>query len=883
MPEKVQRELLPNSVVPSHYDLSLDPDLVRFTYTGTVAITVDVHEPVTSITLHAKKLLFSAVKYKPAQGDAQDATVISVNVKKTTLTLGFPQQIAVGSGVLTINFQGVLNDSLAGFYRSKYKSLAGEEKYLATTQFEAIDARQCFPCWDEPSRKAVFTVTMQVPPGCTAISNMPEAISEMRKDGGRKVTFLPTPKMSTYLLAFIVGELDFVQAKTRDGVMIRAFGVPGKGAKLKYALDHAVQTLEYYNRFFGTPYPLPKLDMAAIPDFAQGAMENWGLVTYREADMLCTPTDGFLHKQRVVTVITHELAHQWFGDLVTMAWWDDLWLNEGFASYVQEMAADHIHPEWNQWEDFVCSAQTFALDQDALRSSHPIQVPMSTAEQVEEVFDAISYYKGASVVRMIHAVVGAEDFQKGLRLYFQRHQYGNTETTDLWAAWQEASGKPIPDMMQCWTEQMGYPLLTVSGDPASGKVKISQNYFVADGSVQPGDEEKQWIVPVFIGNNQSRQQVQMTGREITVDVPRDGWFKVNFEQHVPLRVQYSTDIFKRLCAAVHDLPAVDRIGLLSDSFALLKCKKMCPSLYLDLLQGFCTKDGRSETNDKVWYELGGALNRFNKYAKAIAEEKPGDASKKLSEAFNRLAAKLVTPAFEKVGWDTRPGDDDNTKGLRSTLVKLTASFSPLEPQVAKEARRRYEAFLEDINTPLVPQDNRSAILSIVVQNDGEPVFNKLKEVHNATDDSPLRISIYRAMGNGAPELKRRCFEWALTDDVRSQDIVYPIGAVAGSQSFGGGGQIAFTCIKEYYDKINERVGKVPSLWQSMVDLSGTGFLSKEKAQEVKAFWESTPQGTEKIRRVLDQLVESICTSDGLLKHVQASLEAGKLRSFCESC
>merc|ERR1719410_1854125 len=310
---------------------------------------------------------------------------------------------------------------------------------------------------------------MVYPANLTAVSNMPQSRTEIQADGRRRDVFMPTPKMSTYLLAFCIGEFEFVSDQTKGGVLVRVFACPGNISKCGYALKSAINALDFYDDFFGLKYPLPKLDMIAIPDFAAGAMENWGLVTYREVALLCDEaTVSATQKQRICTVITHELAHQWFGNLVTMEWWDDLWLNEGFANWMQTFAADQLHPEWDIWESYVGTEQQRALQLDALRSSHPIQVPIKEAHEVEEVFDAISYCKGGSVVRMIYAVLGQEKFQEGLRLYFDRHQYGNTDTTDLWKAWSDVSGKPIGNMMNSWTEQMGFPVLKVLQDPLEG-------------------------------------------------------------------------------------------------------------------------------------------------------------------------------------------------------------------------------------------------------------------------------------------------------------------------------------------------------------------------------------------------------------------------------
>ncbi|CAJ1366412.1 unnamed protein product [Effrenium voratum] len=550
----------------------------KFVFDGVVKITCDVKVATDSISVHAHELVISHVSFTSDSGAVSKADSITLQLKKKIAVLGFEEVLPTGKGVLEIKFRGTLNDQqlawMAGFYRSQYTDANGAKKFLATTQFEAIDARRCFPCWDEPARKATFTVTLVYAGKLQAISNMPPKSLEILPDGRKKEVFMPTPKMSTYLLAFCVGEFEFISASTKSGVLARIFACPGNSKRCSLALKCCIRALEFYDEFFGLSYPLPKMDMIAIPDFSAGAMENWGLVTYREVALLCDEdTVSATQKQRICSVITHELAHQWFGNLVTMEWWEDLWLNEGFANWTQTFAADHLYPEWISlsilwivlaFSSFVVSyvgmEQQRALQLDALRSSHPIQVPIAHAEEVEEVFDAISYCKGGSVVRMIFSVLGEKDFQKGLQLYFERHKYGNTVTTDLWNAWKEVSGKPIDKMMSSWTQQMGFPVLEVQNDPfvSGGALELKQRWFLADGSSEPGDDQKVWFCPVLVGTEKGAQPVsfleQQSGK---VDCKLDGcqMLKVNFGQHVPLRVLYPEPLFKRLVQNLKSLPA----------------------------------------------------------------------------------------------------------------------------------------------------------------------------------------------------------------------------------------------------------------------------------------------------------------------------------------
>ena len=481
--------------------MKLSPDLEKFTYDGDEKVEISIKVATKTVVMHAKELSFWSCRCKHAGGESE-AVEIQVNIKETTVTFVFSEELKVGDAVLEIVFGGLLNNQMAGFYRSGYDDIHGNRKIMASTQFESLDARRAFPCWDEPARKCVFGVTLVVPSELTAFSNMPELSCNSLPGGKLKeLKFMDSPKMSSYLVAFCVGEFDFVQEMTEHGVLVRVYTPPGKGVHGDFALKCACKSLDLYDDFFGVPYPLPKLDMVAIPEFAMGAMENWGLVTYREVDVLIDPVKASSQqRQRVCTVVTHELAHQWFGNLVTMDWWDDLWLNEGFASWTENMAADALFPEWKMWEQYSVDHAAAALRLDALRSSHPIQVPIKHAEEVEEVFDAISYCKGSYVVRMAHAVLGRENFQKGLVAYMKKHQYSNTVTADLWAAWEESSGMPIGEMMKSWTEQMGYPVLKVVGSSFSGgkaTIELEQKWFLSDGSEVKADEAKLWCVPIL--------------------------------------------------------------------------------------------------------------------------------------------------------------------------------------------------------------------------------------------------------------------------------------------------------------------------------------------------------------------------------------------------
>ena len=640
--------------------------------------------------MHAKELSFWSCTYSPRGGVSTSvaATEISVALKETTVTFTFPEQLKVGQGTLSIVFSGLLNNQMAGFYRSGYTDIHGKRKIMASTQFEALDARRAFPCWDEPARKAVFGVTLVVPVELTAFSNMPELCCRTLAEGKLKeIKFMDSPTMSSYLVAFCVGEFDFVQEKTKHGVLVRVYTPPGKSDNGDFALKCACDCLDLYDDFFGVPYPLPKLDMVAIPEFAMGAMENWGLVTYREVDVLIDPVKASsMQRQRVCTVVTHELAHQWFGNLVTMDWWDDLWLNEGFASWTENMAADALFPQWKLWEQFTSGHAASALRLDSLRSSHPIQVPIKHAEEVEEVFDAISYCKGSYVVKMAHAVIGSENFQKGLQYYMKKHQYSNTVTGDLWAAWEKSSGMPIAEMMKSWTEQMGYPVLKVTDSRFEGDkavISLTQSWFISDGSKKEGDEAKLWCVPILAcGEGGTCDDIfMMRDKTMQISVPLNsgpggGWVKLNAGQQVPFRVCYDDNMMGGLIAAVKGkkMGASDRAGVLSDSYALLKAGMMPPGNMVRLLKAYSGEDDAT-----VWEAIEAVLFGLVKITSG---------NDMMNENMRKVAKGIVSGLVGKVGWNPRADDGHLDKLMRGTMVRLLSLLSYDDEGVAAEAKWR---------------------------------------------------------------------------------------------------------------------------------------------------------------------------------------------------
>jgi len=867
------RVLLPDAVLPIRYDLWLAPDLERFVFDAKATIEVDVHEATNEVSLHSKELQFKTVSFKSSEDGASDVECIGINqkIKETTVTFVFSEVLPVGKGKLVIEYVGILNNQMAGFYRSSYKDIHGVTKMMASTQFESLDARRCFPCWDEPGRKAVFAVTLVVDPALTAFSNMPESSSRMVQVGSkymREIAFMDSPKMSTYLVAIVIGEFDFVQAKTQNGVLVRVYTPPGRSEAGKFALNTATQCLDIYDDFFGLPYPLPKLDMVAIPEFAMGAMENWGLVTYREVDLLIDEkTASGQQKQRVCIVVTHELAHQWFGNLVTMNWWDDLWLNEGFASWCENYAADLIFPSYKLWDQFPADTLAHALRLDSLKTSHPIQVPIKHAEEVEEVFDAISYCKGASVIRMAHAVLGHEDFRKGLQAYMKKHQYSNTETFDLWNAWSESSNKAVKDIMSSWTEQMGFPILEVKSFTVSGsvaKLSVQQSWFLASGEEPP--EERTWSLPVFVKSSAEEGRLHMmTGKTMDIEVPISGgsdFVLINEGVRVPMRVAYTADMRSRLSDAVRGgkLPTCDRASLLMDAYAMAKAGKLGTDDMIQFLTGYC-----GEREYVVWDALSQVLL-------GLARLFMGGAPQQLYERYLAFCKSFVAKGWEAAnpGWTARPTDGFTDGLLRGLLMKLVSRFAP-EGDWLKEARRLFDRYIEDPegNAAELPDEYRVPVFQAVLQAGGPKEHEQLMGAYRKLTKNIDQKHVFLSVGYTPEEkTKTEVLKWAISGEVKIQDFFYIMGSVSASSREGL--DMMWSTFKSEFDTIHGMVKTAsPSIMDAVIKSSTSGLNSEEKATEIEEFFKKHPlpqsartisQGLEEIRTNAKFLSRALSTA-----------------------
>ncbi|KAK2165380.1 hypothetical protein LSH36_51g04005 [Paralvinella palmiformis] len=852
MPEKKPFERLPKDVVPVNYAIRLQPYLEKFTFDGVEDISIQIKKPVKSIILNCADIHVKSVKYDGGKQAFGEDIKITYLKEDETVSFTFPDELQTGDGTLKLTFSGELNDKMKGFYRSKYTSPDGKERYGAVTQFEATDARRAFPCWDEPSVKATFDVTLVVPKDKVALSNMPEKSVAAHTDPSWKVVqYEHSPTMSTYLVAFVVGEYDFVEAKDSDGVQVRVYTPAGKSEQGKFALEVAVKTLPFYKDYFNIAYPLPKIDLIAIADFAAGAMENWGLVTYRETAVLVDPVNSSsAARQYVALVVGHELAHQWFGNLVTMEWWTHLWLNEGFASWIEYLCVDNCFPEYDIWTQFASSDFTRALELDALKNSHPIEVPVGHPSEIDEIFDAISYSKGASVIRMLHDYIGDKDFKKGMNAYLSKHKYTNTFTEDLWEALGDASGKPVQRIMSTWTKQMGFPVLTVTQKVEGQKriLTIKQKKFCADGSAQ--GTESLWEVPIGICTASSPQKsvhrFVLNEKEATVTIdnikPND-WIKINTGAVGFYRTQYSTDMLEALIPGIKDqtLPPRDRLGLQNDMFALARAGTVPLVQVLRLAEAF-----QNETNYTVWNDLSMNLGTpllLSQYTDYY-------------DAAKAFICKLFGPIGKKLGWDAKDGEPHLDAMLRSLVIGRLGKAG--HKATVEEAKRRFAAHCDGSST--LPADLRNPVYGTVLKQGGEEEFGQMLKLLKTADLHEEKVRILRSLGTVQQEsLIQKTLDFAMSDEVRSQDTVFVIAGVTGSKL---GREMAWKFVKDNWKSLHERY-RGGFLLARLVKTTTENFVSEERAKDIEEFFgEHEAPSAE---RTIQQSLENISLNRNQLK------------------
>lgn len=835
--------VLPANVRPAKYTLTLHPDLDSFTFAGNQTIDVDIVDPTARIVLNAAELEIGEVSLR-RNGAAIPANSIALDADSETVTLDFGRTLAPGKAQLEMRFTGTLNDRLVGFYRSEYVDGEGRTRHLATTQFEPTDARRAFPCWDEPAHKAVFDVTLVFDDSLQAVSNTPAIEETVPSAGLRSVRFGETPVMSTYLLAFVVGDLVSVEADAANGTRIGVWTTRGKENQAGFALDTSVKLLGYFNEYFGIPYPLPKLDHIAIPDFAAGAMENWGCITYRETALLVDPENSSAGtRQRVAEVVAHEMAHMWFGDLVTMEWWDDLWLNESFASWMGTKSVDWLFPEWEMWTQFVNMDTNRALSLDGLKNSHPIEQEVKNPAEVSQLFDAISYSKGASVIRMLEQFLGPDVFQAGLYRYLKGNEYGNARTQDLWAALEEESGLPVTDIMNSWVLQTGYPVLQVEADRRSDglEIALAQERFVYDsllGGKEPAPEVWQVPVTVSAGGSVSASTV-MEEKEAVLTLPvarpTDDWYKVNSDQTGFFRVNYTSDDWQRLAPAIRsrELPANDRLGIQNDAYALSRAGLLPITQFLELAGSYV-----GETDASVWSDLASNLRDIEQLI--IGEP--------VHSAYQRFGRELFGPAARRAGWTPRPTDGHLDSLLRSTVIGQSGSYN--DEETLGQASDLFRQYLE--NPEAVHPDLRGIVFSLAAQAGDRSTYDQLWELEERTGLQEEKIRLLLAMSRFQDvNLLNDTLESALSSRVRSQDTITVVAGVAANPK---GRMPAWEFVKNNWGEFDRRYGGGGFGLMRLVSICNS-FTTGEQMADVERFFADNPAPAAErtIRQALERM------------------------------
>ena len=798
---------LPRNVRPSHYDLSFTPDADKMSFAAKVKIAIEVVEPTSTITLQAADLAFSK-----AEIAGVGAATVKVDDDAQTASFTFAKALPKGKYVLALDYTGKIYTQAAGLFALDYETETGKKRAIYT-QFENSDARRFIPSWDEPFYKATYSVEATIPTGQMALGNMPIASSKDLGGGKTLVKFATSPKMSTYLLFFGVGEFDRASIKSA-GVDVGVVTKKGDTPKAAFALKSAADILPWYNDYFGTPYPLPVLDNIAAPGRSQffSAMENWGAIFYFEYAMNLDPkisTES--DKQNVFTTVAHEMAHQWFGDLVTMAWWDDLWLNEGFASWMEGRATEHFHPEWNSALGSV-GGREYAMGLDALSTTHPVVQHVTTVEQASQAFDAITYQKGEAVIRMLESYVGHDAWRDGVRAYMKKHAHGNTVSDDLWSSVEAAAKKPILAIAHDFTLQPGVPLITVDAAAcAAGKttLTLTQGQFSKD---MPDKAPLIWRTPVTVqavGGGTAKTLV--TGGKGSVTVDGCGPVVVNAGQAGYFRTQYGAERFGGIVQSFAKLPAIDQLGVMSDAWSMGLAGYQPATDFLDL-----AKATPADADPQVFSKIAGVYSSID----GLYEGMPAERA-----AFRKLAIAKLRPLLAKVGWTAKAGEPDRIAILRGELIGTLGGLGDAE--VVAEATRRFNADKTDPSA--IPGTLRRTILGVVARHADAATWDNIHAQAVAEKTPLIRAQLFSLLASAEDEtLARKALELALTPEPGETMSSTMISRVA-----GGHPDMTFDWAVANKDKVNAKVDSTSRT--RFIPGLGAGSSNPATAEKIKAW------------------------------------------------
>ncbi len=776
---------LPKNIVPLRYTLRVDPDIAKARFQGTESVTLDIRQPVRQIVLHSVGLEITEAALK-------SGGIIPLKPKfdtvEETVTFALDAELPAGRYELLLHFAGQLTEQPLGLYLARYQA-GGVPGMALATQMESTDCRRMFPCWDEPVFRAEFALTAVVPAKLKALSNMPVSAEKPLADGRREVTFAPTPRMASYLVALAIGDFEELHDEI-DGIQLGIYTTPGKREQARFALEATKKVVAYMNEYFGIKYPLPKLDQLALPSTGAGGMENWGMIIYNDNALLYDPERSAQStRERVFAVVAHENAHQWFGDLVTMAWWDNLWLNEGFASWMGTKTTDHFNPEWKVWLR-AAGSKEWAMRLDSRSTTHPIQQPVPKDTQAIDGFDEITYSKGQAVLRMLESWLGPDVFRDGIRKYLQAHAHSSATTADLWQALAEVSGQPVRQFAAGWTEQPGFPVVTLSalGPNVNAAIQLEQERFTIH---QKNPAPLQWQIPVVHGPAGAPQHNIVTLLKDRVQpaasVEPEAAIKANLGDVGYYRVAYDAILARRLRKAIPHIAEADRLNALNDAWAMVEAGRAPAGDYLDLAAAL--SEDRSPT---VLAQIAGVIGGIDDLYRNSASR----------TGYRTWATAFLRPHLDRLGWDAKAGESPLDAELRSGLIRTLGAFGC--DDIVQEARARFATYLA---TPAsLSGDLRGAVFTIVGREADALTWTQLHDRARAEDSFEQKRSLYSALGTVRdPALAAQTLALSLTDELIAHDASRLVSRVAHD---GEHPELAWSFARQHLDAL---LAKLPSL------------------------------------------------------------------------
>lgn len=842
---------LPRTVLPSRYQIKLSPDLESFKFGGELICEVEVKESVSEILLNSLELKIHSCS--ASNGKKKLDAKFELIEESERLKLSFEEKLEKGNWQIEIKYEGELNDKLHGFYRSSYTDQEGKKRFLATTQFEATDARRAFPCWDEPDFKAVYKVTLVIDENLTAISNGSLIAEKPIGHGKKEVEFKDTIKMSTYLVAFVIGDFEGCPAENAGKTPVRVWSVRGKQHLSGFAMKAGVHSLKFFEDYYGVPYAGEKLDLIAIPDFAFGAMENLGCVTFRESALLVDEhAASHAELERIADVVAHEIAHMWFGDLTTMSWWNGIWLNEAFATFAEMLAVDAFKPEWQRWVSFGVS-RAAALITDGLKSTRPIEFPVHHPHECEAMFDVLTYEKGASVLRMLEQYLGGDVFKKGVSHYLNKHQFANTETSDLWDAIEHVSKEPVRKLMDSWIFQKGYPMISCQLDESGKNLKLSQQrfFYLADSP-----EKQLFHVPLLLklktDKGTETKKVLLDGESTSIAIEgKLEYAVVNAGGHGFYRACYSGKLLEMLSVNVFEnLSAIERFNLVNDSWAMTIAGYLSLSEYLKMLSIF-----KNESDKNVWTIISGSLS----YLERVVQE----SERELLASFTRS---LMSPALERLGWQPAADESELTGQLRSILVSALGSVGNCQStqQKCQELYKEFRKKPDSVDANLVP-----ALISVTASCGDKALYDDFVQLWKAgkTPQEEERYLFALAAFKQEPLLKETLAR-TTNAEVRTQNAPYLLRSVMMNSA---GRKLAWQHMCESWDYI---MSKYPDNSIARMLEGVTALVCPQMEKDVLKFLREHPvkQGAKTIEQHLERLHVAVKFKEREGANLEASLK-----------